>query len=81
MKILGDDTVHVPIPYYPLPAFVANDVPSAVFIDIIYVDFIDSQLQELLHELSGKNWTAIKPYGNVTSSTMWIDFASKYWSP
>lgn len=82
----GDDTAHIPIPDFPLPAFVGSSLPSDTtdndLIDVVYLDFFDKQLRTLLFDLSGKNWTANMEYGdtNVTSSTMWIRFAQTYWN-
>ncbi|KAL0145449.1 vacuolar protein [Mucor lusitanicus] len=82
----GDDTAHIPIPDFPLPAFVGSSLPKDTAandpIDVVYLDFFDKQLRALLFDLSGKNWTANMEYGdtNVTSSTMWIRFAQTYWN-
>ncbi|KAI8645414.1 Metallo-dependent phosphatase-like protein [Parasitella parasitica] len=82
----GDDTAHIPIPDFPIPAFVGSSLPTNIadddLIDVVYLDFFDNQLRTLLFDLSGKNWTANKEYGNpnITSSTMWIHFAQKYWN-
>lgn len=64
---------------FTLPAFAANPLPSSPLVDLVYVDFIDKQLQALLYDLSHRNWTVNQQYSNLTSSTMWIEFASRYW--
>ncbi|CEP08451.1 hypothetical protein [Parasitella parasitica] len=86
VSTIGDDTAHIPIPDFPLPAFVGSTLPTNItdddLIDVVYLDFFDNQLRTLLFDLSGKNWTANKEYGNtdITSSTMWMHFSQTYWN-
>ncbi|OAD02635.1 hypothetical protein MUCCIDRAFT_128322, partial [Mucor lusitanicus CBS 277.49] len=47
----GDDTAHIPIPDFPLPAFVGSSLPKDTAandpIDVVYLDFFDKQLRAL----------------------------------
>ncbi|KAL5478293.1 hypothetical protein ACEPAI_2477 [Sanghuangporus weigelae] len=70
----GDDTPHAPLPFYSSPAYISStDIPSSSSsnltsisddtpIDLVFVDFIASDVLESLNELeteegSGKNYT------------------------
>lgn len=77
---LGDDTIHSPLPKVNLPAFAASNIPSATMMDIVYVDYFDKQLRDLLLELSGRNWTANQNISDFTGRTVWLNYASKYWN-
>jgi hypothetical protein len=68
------------MPNYTLPAFVGNDLTKSPLVDLVYVDFIDKQLRTLLYDLSHRNWTSNEHYSALSSSTMWIEFASRYWN-
>ncbi|KAG1225039.1 hypothetical protein G6F35_003645 [Rhizopus arrhizus] len=71
----GDDTPHSAIPFYDSPAYVGSDLPTNVddstLIDIVYLDFFDSQLRGILKNLTGTSWTAnttYSPYTNFMSN-------------
>lgn len=82
----GDDTKHTAIPYYKTPVYVASPAPSnssSELVDVIYLDYFDTQLRTVLSGLTGgKTWTPNKSYVNATinSSTMWVEYAKKFWS-
>ncbi|KAI8979381.1 Metallo-dependent phosphatase-like protein [Mycotypha africana] len=80
----GDDTEHIPVDTYTIPAFIGSEIPKndTGFVDIVYFDFIDNQLKALLQSLTGQTWTTNKRYGDpkITSSTIWIHFAEQYWN-
>ncbi|KAI9278393.1 Metallo-dependent phosphatase-like protein [Phascolomyces articulosus] len=84
----GDDTTHSEIPYYNAKAFIATDMPQQgsndadSLVDLVFVDFIQSIVESVIYGLTGKNYTVEKSYGNpnITSSTMWIDFAKNHWA-
>ncbi|RCH77800.1 hypothetical protein CU098_002585, partial [Rhizopus stolonifer] len=81
----GDDTPHVPYPSYNIPYYVDSDLPSgngSTLVDIVYFDFFDSVLRKSLATITGKEWTATLTYGDpsITSSTMWLSFAQKFWN-
>ncbi|KAI8142505.1 Metallo-dependent phosphatase-like protein [Fennellomyces sp. T-0311] len=82
----GDDTKHSVIPYYDAKAFVGTSIPTAdsslSSIDLVFVDFIAPIVQSVVLDLTGTNYAVEPTYGNpnITSSTMWISFAEKFWS-
>jgi len=51
---VGDDTPHIPLAFYDTPDFIgsdAPDVPDDTPIDLVFVDFIESQLLGILNGL------------------------------
>ncbi|KAI9498507.1 Metallo-dependent phosphatase-like protein [Zychaea mexicana] len=82
----GDDTTHSEISYYDAKAFVGTDMPpsdnSSSLVDLVFVDFIQSIVESVIYDLTGQNYTVDTTYGNpnITSSTMWIEFAENHWA-
>lgn len=79
----GDDTRHSPVPYYEATTYIATELPaknSSSLVDLVVIDFVSSYALSVLNEITGKNYT-IEPelYTNLTSSSMWLEFAPKYW--
>ncbi|KAL1931515.1 hypothetical protein VTP01DRAFT_9658 [Rhizomucor pusillus] len=78
----GDDTKHDPIPYYEATTYVATELPKNTSspVDLVVIDFVSSYVLSTLNEITGKNYT-LEPelYTNLTSSSMWLEFAPKYW--
>ncbi|KAG6891175.1 hypothetical protein C0992_009790 [Termitomyces sp. T32_za158] len=51
---VGDDTLHAPLPFFDVPDFIASnspDVSDDTPIDLVFVDFIESQLIQILNTL------------------------------
>ncbi|KAG6853737.1 hypothetical protein C0991_001872 [Blastosporella zonata] len=49
---VGDDTLHAPLPYYSIPDFIASNQPAVAdddLIDLVFVDFIESQVLVILN--------------------------------
>lgn len=49
---VGDDTLHIPLPFYDVPDFIASNPPKVsndTLIDFVFVDFIEAQLLETLN--------------------------------
>ncbi len=49
---VGDDTLHIPLPFYDVPDFIASNPPNVsndTLIDFVFVDFIEAQLLETLN--------------------------------
>ncbi|KAI9316020.1 Metallo-dependent phosphatase-like protein [Dichotomocladium elegans] len=79
----GDDTLHIAIPYYDAPAFVGTALPAAEMVDLVFVDFIQDLVLEVVTRLSGKNATLETGYYGdpaIHSSTMWSKFAKEQWA-
>lgn len=48
----GDDTLHVPLPYYSVPNYVGSNPPnvtSDTLIDLVFIDFIESDVLNILN--------------------------------
>ncbi|PSS37383.1 hypothetical protein PHLCEN_2v773 [Hermanssonia centrifuga] len=58
---IGDDTLHSPLPFYDSPDFIASNPPNVsndTLIDLVFVDFIEDQLLEILNAVqTGKTYT------------------------
>ena len=51
---VGDDTLHAPLPFFSTPDFIGSQNPNVTDdtpIDLVFVDFIESQLLEILNSL------------------------------
>ncbi|GLB37901.1 putative ser thr protein phosphatase [Lyophyllum shimeji] len=49
---VGDDVLHAPLPFNPVPSFIGSNAPNATAdtpIDLVFVDFIESQLLGILN--------------------------------
>ncbi|KAF9222392.1 hypothetical protein BS17DRAFT_783645 [Gyrodon lividus] len=57
----GDDTLHLPLPYYSVPDYIGSNPPNVTAdtpIDLVFVDFIASDVLGILNGLqSEKNYT------------------------
>ncbi|KAF9529781.1 Metallo-dependent phosphatase-like protein [Crepidotus variabilis] len=83
---IGDDTLHTPLPYFSSPPFVGSNPPSVTDdtpIDLVFVDFIATQLVPLLNKLQNTTtYTAddAKLYSPVLSSEVLGIFAQQKWN-
>ena len=74
------------MPYFDADAFVGTALPKVAnetsLVDLVFVDFVESIVKSVVYELTGKNYTVETTYGNpnITSSTMWIEFAKNNWA-
>ena len=57
----GDDVPHTPLPFFSLPDFIGSLPPNVsddAPIDLVFVDFISSQLLKILNSIqTSKNYT------------------------
>jgi hypothetical protein len=83
---VGDDTAHAPLPFYSTPEFVASaqpDVADDESIDLVFVDFIESQLLEILNsKQSDKVYTTddVHQYSPILTNEILGVFAQEAWS-
>ncbi|KAI0695211.1 Metallo-dependent phosphatase-like protein [Cerioporus squamosus] len=84
---VGDDVIHSPLPFFSSPDFIGTDAPSGLSddtpIDLVFVDFIESQLLEILNGLqSDKVYSSadVQPYTDVLASAVLGIYAEKYWN-
>jgi hypothetical protein len=84
----GDDTIHMPLPYYPQPnVFLANaSFPSnggtPQLVDFVFVDFLEKKVLEVLNRAGA-------PYGNehvedylskiFTTNSYLPEYAKRFW--
>ncbi|TFY66105.1 hypothetical protein EVG20_g4987 [Dentipellis fragilis] len=58
---VGDDVPHAPLPFFPTPAFLASrapDVPPNTPIDLVYVNYIERELLQVLNGMqSARKYT------------------------
>ncbi|PIL26310.1 hypothetical protein GSI_12066 [Ganoderma sinense ZZ0214-1] len=84
---VGDDTLHSPLSFYNVPDFIGTDAPAGVAddapIDLVFVDFIEAQLLQLLNSLqSTKTFTTadVQVYSSVLGTAVLGLYAQKYWN-
>ncbi|TBU27897.1 Metallo-dependent phosphatase-like protein [Dichomitus squalens] len=84
---VGDDIVHTPLPFFSAPDFIGSSAPAGVAdsdpVDLVFVDFIESQLLEILNGIqSAKNYTEadVLPYTDVLASAVLGIYAEKFWN-
>ncbi|KAI1791129.1 Metallo-dependent phosphatase-like protein [Ganoderma leucocontextum] len=84
---IGDDTLHSPLPFFDVPDFIGTDAPAGVAddapIDLVFVDFIESQLLQILNGLqTAKTYTSadVQSYSDVLANAVLGLYAEKYWN-
>lgn len=82
----ADDTPHVALPYYSIPDFIGSTPPtvaSDIPIDLVFVDFIETQLLQILNSLqSTKNYTKsdVLEYSPLVTNQVLGLFAQAKWN-
>ncbi|KAJ7913903.1 Metallo-dependent phosphatase-like protein [Mycena leptocephala] len=83
---VGDDIPHTPLPFFSSPDFIASaspDVADDVPIDLVFVDFIESQLLEVLKSVqTDKVYTSadVSLYTDVLSNEALGLYAQQVWN-
>ncbi|KAI0369047.1 hypothetical protein BV20DRAFT_424119 [Pilatotrama ljubarskyi] len=83
---VGDDVLHAPLPFFSTPDFIGSNPPNVTDdtpIDLVFVDFIESQLLEILNGLQSDkkyNTSDVKPYTDVLANAVLGLYAEKYWN-
>jgi hypothetical protein len=83
---VGDDIPHTPLPFFSSPDFIASappDVADDVPIDLVFVDFIESQLLEVLNSVqTDKVYTSadVSLYTDVLSNEALGLYAQQVWN-
>jgi hypothetical protein len=58
---VGDDTIHAPLPFFPIPDFIGSAPPSVsndTYVDLVFTNFIQAQLLHILNSVqTSKNYT------------------------
>jgi len=83
---VGDDVLHTPLPFYEVPDFIGSNPPNVSDdspIDLVFIDFIESQLLELLNSLqSGKVYTTadVQKYSPFLANQVLGVYAEMAWN-
>ncbi|KAH8096802.1 Metallo-dependent phosphatase-like protein [Cristinia sonorae] len=83
---VGDDTLHAPLPFFDIPDFIGSNTPNVTDdtpIDLVFVDFIQDQLLEILNGVqTAKNFTTkdVQSYSPFLASAVLGLFAQKAWN-
>jgi hypothetical protein len=84
---VGDDTPHAPLEFHAIPDFIASAAPTGIAddapIDLVFVDFIETQLIGILNGLQSENvyTTAdVAKYTSVLASEALGIYAEQVWN-
>lgn len=83
---VGDDTLHAPLPFFSVPDFIGSnppDVSDDTPIDLVFVDFIESQLITILNKVqTAKTFSTadVKSYTPVLASAVLGLYAQQAWN-
>ncbi|TDL19499.1 hypothetical protein BD410DRAFT_792116 [Rickenella mellea] len=83
---VGDDTIHTPLPFFSTPDFIGSvppNVPTTTPIDLVFVDFIETQLLGILNSLQKtQNFTTadVKSYSPILANQVLGVFAQQAWN-
>lgn len=83
---VGDDTLHSPLPFYSAPDFIGSAAPNVTGdtpIDLVFIDFIQSQLLTVLNGLQNATTYTnadVKSYSSVMSNGVLGVFAQQKWN-
>ncbi|KAL4249233.1 Calcineurin-like phosphoesterase domain-containing protein [Abortiporus biennis] len=83
---IGDDSIHAPLPFFPSPDFIGSNPPNVTDdtpIDLVFVDFIEDQLIEILNSVqSDKVFSSVdvQSYTDVLGNQVLGLFAQHAWN-
>lgn len=83
---MGDDTLHAPLPFHDVPDFIGSVPPKVADsdpIDLVFVDFIEAQLLEILNSVqSVKEYTTsdVQSYSPILANEALGLYAQKAWN-
>ncbi|KAH8984196.1 Metallo-dependent phosphatase-like protein [Lactarius hatsudake] len=83
---VGDDTLHTPLPFFGSPDFIGSTPPAGsndTAIDLVFVDFIGSQVVQVLNQLqTAKTYTSadINSYTPILLNEVLGVFAEAKWN-
>ena len=76
-----------PQPFFSTPDFIGTDAPEGLAddapVDLVFVDFIESQLLQILNSLQtdkAYSKTDVLPYTDVLATAVLGIYAQKYWN-
>ncbi|KAF9562958.1 hypothetical protein CPC08DRAFT_816825 [Agrocybe pediades] len=83
---VGDDILHAPLPFHDVPDFIGSVPPSVSAdtpIDLVFVDFIESQLLQILNGLQkAKQYTTadVQTYSPILTNAILGIYAQTAWN-
>ncbi|KAI0645155.1 Metallo-dependent phosphatase-like protein [Trametes meyenii] len=84
---VGDDTLHAPLPFFSTPDFIGSNPPTGLAddapVDLVFVDFIETQLLQILNGLqSAKTYAKsdVLSYTDVLANAVLGLYAEKFWN-
>jgi len=82
---VGDDTVHTAIPFFSAPGFIASPNPNVTDdtpIDLVFVDFIESDILTIVSGLWNKTVTSadVQTYSPISANEVLGVFAQNAWN-
>lgn len=83
---IGDDTLHAPLPFYSIPDFIGSippSVPDDTAIDLVFVDFIETQLLSILNTIqTAKTFSTadVASYSPILANTALGLYAQAKWN-
>ncbi|KZT43442.1 hypothetical protein SISSUDRAFT_695204 [Sistotremastrum suecicum HHB10207 ss-3] len=82
---VGDDTPHSPLPFFGSPDYIASPTPnlnSSALIDLVFVDFIESDVLSILSKIPGAtyNSSSVLSYTPTLASEVFGVFAQQAWN-
>ena len=82
----GDDTLHVPLVYYPAPNYIGSNPPNVTGdtpIDLVFINFIDSEVLSVLNGLQSETvYTSadVSPYSPTLANAVLGLYAQAAWN-
>ncbi|KAL4249237.1 Calcineurin-like phosphoesterase domain-containing protein [Abortiporus biennis] len=83
---VGDDVLHAPLPFFSVPDFIGSNPPNVTDetpIDLVFVDFIETQLLSILNSVQTDKTFAtsdVLPYTDVLASAVLGLYAQQAWN-
>lgn len=82
---IGDDTLHIPIPFYGSPAYIGSPLPTGLAannpMDLIFLNFFKAQVLNIVNSLQSAKYTAsdVLPCGGAQTNTVFGIFPEAKW--
>ncbi|OCH90565.1 hypothetical protein OBBRIDRAFT_834882 [Obba rivulosa] len=82
---VGDDVAHSPLPFFDTPDFVGSNPPTVsddTPVDLVFINFIQDQLLEVLNSVSTTNYTddSVISYTPTLANAVLGLYAQKFWN-
>ncbi|KAL0955630.1 hypothetical protein HGRIS_001863 [Hohenbuehelia grisea] len=83
---IGDDTLHAPLPFHSVPDFIGSRAPNVTAdapVDLVFVDFIQTQLLGILNSVQKDKTYAVsdvQQYSPLLTSEILGVYAQQAWN-